>query len=58
MPYNISKYTKDKAKQLGVTVKASSNPKKKVDVLKNNTKIATIGDIRYSDFSTYVKTNL
>ena len=57
MVYKITSYTKDKAKQLGVTVKLSSNPKKKIDVFKDNKKIASVGSINYSksDYPTYIK---
>jgi len=54
--YVISEYSKRKAKQYGVTIKSSSNKKKKIDVFKNDTKIATIGDVAYLDYSSYLKT--
>ena len=53
--YTILPYTKDKAKQLGVTVSPSTKKGKKLDVFKNGKLIASIGDINYSDFPTYVK---
>jgi len=53
--YIITDYTKKKAKELGVTVKKSSDPKKKIDVFKNGEKIASVGAIGYKDFPTYVK---
>ena len=56
MSYQISQYTKKKAKQLGVIVKPSSNPKKKIDVFKDDKKIASIGSISYYDYPTYLKT--
>jgi len=46
---NISK-AKERAKTLGVTVKASTRKNKKLDVFKDGEKIASIGDIRYSDY--------
>ena len=55
MVYEITSYTKEKAKKLGVTVKLSSNPKKKIDVFKDKKKIASVGAIDYSDYSTYIK---
>ena len=54
--YDIKAYTKARAKLLGVQVKPSSNPKKKIDVYKNNEKIASIGAISYGDFPTYLQT--
>ena len=53
--YNITSYTKKKAKDLNVTVEPSSNRKKKIDVFKDGKKIASIGAIGYSDYPTYVK---
>ena len=47
---NLSK-AKERAKQLGVTVKASTRKHKKLDVFdRSGKKITSIGDIRYSDF--------
>jgi len=53
--YVITSYTKKKAKELNVTVKPSSNKKKKIDVYKDNKKVASIGAKGYSDYPTYVK---
>lgn len=53
--YIITDYTKKKAKELGVVVKKSSDPKKKLDVFKNGEKIASVGAIGYKDFPTYIK---
>jgi hypothetical protein len=55
--YIITNYSKQKARELGVEIKPSTNPKKKIDVYKNQIKIATIGDIKYKDFPTYMKEN-
>ena len=46
---NIAK-AQEKAKKLGVTIKPSTRKHKKLDVFKEGKKIASIGDIRYSDF--------
>ena len=46
--YVITKYTYDKAKELGLTVKVSKFPLKKLDVY-----IASIGDLRYNDYPHY-----
>ena len=54
MGYKILKYSKDRAKELNVKIKPSSNPKKKIDVYKDGIKIATIGDINYMDYPTYL----
>jgi hypothetical protein len=55
MVYTILPYTKQKAKELGVSVKPSTNSNKKIDVFKNDKKIATIGATGYKDFPTYTK---
>jgi hypothetical protein len=54
--YEITDYTYKKAKQKGVDVVASHNPKKKIDVIKDGKVIATIGDINYFDYPTYLET--
>jgi hypothetical protein len=56
MVYEITDYTKKKAKKLDVVVRPSSNPKKKIDVYKNNKKISSIGAIGYKDYPTYLMT--
>ena len=53
--YNITNYTKQQAKKLNVEVKPSTNKKKKIDVYKNNNKIASIGAIGYNDYPTYIE---
>jgi len=55
--YNITNYTYKKAKKLGVKVKPSTNKTKKIDVYKNNKKIASIGANGMNDFPTYIKKN-
>ena len=55
MGYEITKYTKDKAKKLGVEVKVSNLKGKKLDVFKDGKKIASVGALGYSDYPTYIK---
>jgi hypothetical protein len=66
MTYSITKYTYTKAKQLGVTVKHSTNKTKKIDVYKKITgkglrnentliKVASIGAAGMNDYPTYAK---
>lgn len=50
--YVIQEYSKQQAKKLGVEIRLSSNPKKKIDVYKGNKKVASIGATGYSDFPT------
>jgi Mn-dependent DtxR family transcriptional regulator len=38
-----------------VKISVSSNPKKKIDVYKDEKKLASIGDINYSDYGTYLE---
>jgi hypothetical protein len=53
--YQITDYTLKRAKEMGVTVKPSTNPKKKLDVYQDGEKIASIGAIGYKDYPTYWK---
>ena len=53
--YQITSYTKKKAKELDVTVKPSTNKKKKIDVYKNNKKVASVGAIGYLDYPNFLK---
>ena len=53
--YEITEYSKLQAKKLGVQIKPSSNKKKKLDVFKDNKKVAQIGAKGYKDFPTYTK---
>jgi hypothetical protein len=54
--YTITKYTRRQAAKLGVIVKPSSNKTKKLDVYKNNKKIASIGAYGMNDYPTFMKT--
>lgn len=54
--YIITDYTKRKANSLGVIIKPSTNKNKKIDVFKNDKKIASIGDSKYLDYQLYIKT--
>jgi hypothetical protein len=51
--YEITDYSKKKAKQLGVKIAPATNPKKKLDVFKDNKKIASVGASSYMDYPTY-----
>ena len=54
--YQITEYTKKQARLLGVDVKPSKNKTKKIDVIKNGQKIASVGAAGYSDYPTFMKT--
>ena len=58
--YEITEYSKLKAKQLGVEIKPSTRKDKKLDVFRNDKKIASIGGRKkngefYKDFPTHKK---
>lgn len=55
--YRILPYSQEQAKKLGVTIKPSMNPKKKVDVFKGQEKVASIGDILYTDYPHLLRQN-
>ena len=61
MPYNITDYTFNQAKKLGVEIKPSTNKKKKIDVFKKGEKVASIGGATkngfYKDYTTYLETD-
>ena len=54
--YDITEYTKKRAKELGVEVRPSVNSKKKVDVFDlDGKRIASIGAQGYMDFPSYIE---
>ena len=53
--YQIEPQQKKNAAKLGVEIKPSTNPKKKLDVFKDNEKIASIGAAGYMDYEKYKK---
>ena len=55
MVYKIKDYSYKQAEKLGVEIKPSSNPKKKIDVYKNGNKIVSIGAMGYKDYPTYLE---
>jgi len=61
MAYSITKYTYNKAKQFGVSVKPSTNKTKKIDVYKKikgkEHKVASVGAYGMNDYPTYMKKN-
>jgi hypothetical protein len=52
--YKITAYSYKQAKKLGVTIKNSRNPKKKIDVFKNGKKVCSIGDPDYDNYPTHM----
>jgi hypothetical protein len=55
MRYSITNYTRKQAKRIGVIVKPSTNPEKKIDVFRKSRKIASVGANGMNDFPTYIK---
>ena len=56
MSYTILPYTFRAASKLGVTVKPSNNPLKKIDVFdKDGKKLASVGAMGYLDYPYYIK---
>lgn len=56
MAYKITSYTKTQAKKLGVKVTASKTKGKKIDVIKDGKKVASVGAIGYGDYPTFKET--
>ena len=54
--YTIKARQKANAKKLNVEIKPSTNKKKKIDVYKNDKKIASIGASDYNDYASYIET--
>ena len=50
MPQTNLTKARQRAKQLGVTVRESTRKHKKLDVYRDGEYVKSIGDIRYSDF--------
>ena len=57
MSYKIKNRQLMNAKKLGVQIKASNLKSKKLDVFKNDKKIASIGSRGYTDYSTMLLKN-
>jgi hypothetical protein len=57
MPYSITPYTYTQAKRIGVTVKPSLHRTKKIDVIKQGKRIASVGAYGMNDYPTYIKQN-
>ena len=53
--YQITNYSYQQAKILGVEIKPSKSKNKKIDVFKNGNKLASIGGKGYKDYPTYLK---
>ena len=56
MKYRITNYTRKMAHKIGVSIKPSTNPEKKIDVFRKSRKIASVGAAGMNDFPTYIRT--
>ena len=54
--YTIKKYSYERAKRLGVEIKPSTRKNKKIDVFKNDKRIASVGALGYGDYPTFMET--
>jgi len=58
MPYKIKQYTLDKARELGVQVFPSDNPKYKIEIYNDDGVFMFYGGSPlYDDYPTYMETN-
>ena len=55
MPYIVTQEIRKRAKELGVTVKSSTDPAKKLDVYQEGKKIASIGQAGSNDYHLWQK---
>ena len=53
MPQTVLSKARANAAKIGVTIKPSTRKNKKIDVFKDNKKVASIGDKNYEDFLTH-----
>jgi len=57
-PYQILPYTKEKARELGILVYPSDNPKYKIDIYTQDGQfVCSGGNPSYADYPTYIKTH-
>lgn len=54
MAYKILPYHKNQARRLGVVIRPSMNPSKKLDVYKSGRKVASIGAKGYGDYAVFL----
>ena len=52
--YQITEYSFQKAKQIGLEIFPSKRKNKKIDIYKNGKYLASIGDTRYMDYPTFL----
>jgi len=52
--YSIKDRTRKNAECIGVKIRKSTNPDKKIDVFKGGKKVASVGGAGYGDYPTYL----
>jgi hypothetical protein len=55
VPYRIKDRQREAAKRIGVTIRPSSDPNKKIDVYKDGFFVARIGAAGYDDYASYLQ---
>ncbi len=55
MIYRITNYTRKQARKIGVIVRPSTNNTKKIDVYRDDVKIASVGANGMNDYPTYIR---
>ena len=53
--YKINEYSYKQAEKLKVNIRPSTVKDKKIDVYKNNKKIASIGNVYYKDYPSFIE---
>ena len=53
--YKIKEYSYKQAEKLKVNIRPSTIKNKKIDVYKNNKKIASIGNVHYKDYPSFIE---
>lgn len=53
--YPITNYTKQRARELGVIVKPSTRKDKKIDIFRDDKKVASVGAYGMNDYPTWLR---
>ena len=55
MPYEIKEFQYKIAERLGVEIKQSTNPRRKIDVYKNGELLCSVGAINFTDYNDLIQ---
>ncbi len=55
MVYRITNYTRKQGRKIGVIIKPSKRPDKKIDVFRDGERIASVGAYGMNDYPTYIR---